>query len=139
MNENRLRLVFFSLTLLSSVALAAAPPLNPGRWQITIKTEAPVSMPPTTAEVCVTKEQAAHPEPAKGKPTDDCQVHGAAMNGNVLTYTTQCGKRKSSSTAKFTYAGDSYEGVVTIKVGDMEVRQTYSAKRLGGCDSVPGE
>jgi Protein of unknown function (DUF3617) len=134
--NNRLTLLpALAASLLFTLASNAAPPLNPGRWEVTIKTETPVAMPATTSEICITTEKAAHPEPVKGKPTDDCQVHGVAMSGNVLTYATQCGRRPVSSTAKFTYSGDTYEGVVTIKVGTMEVRQIHTAKRVGPCET----
>jgi hypothetical protein len=126
------------LVLLFTASAQAAPPLNPGRWEVTIKTESPVSMPATTTEICIAKEKAEKPEPVKGKPTDDCQTNGVSMNGNVLTYATQCGKSKVSTAAKFTYSGDTYTGVVTIKSGKREIRQVYTAKRVGNCDD-PGQ
>jgi hypothetical protein len=121
-----------------SPAAEAAPPLNPGRWEVTIKTESPVSMPATTTEICITKEKAERPEPPKGKPTDACQINSAAMNGNVLTYATRCDNKQVSTSAKFTYSGDTYTGVVTIKSGKREIRQVHTAKRIGNCDD-PGQ
>lgn len=136
MKHTLLLAILFVLAL--TPAVMAAPPLNPGRWEVTIKTESPVSMPPTTTEICIAKEKAEKPEPVKGKPTDDCQTSGVSMNGNVLTYATKCGKKDVSTTAKFTYSGDTYTGVVTIKSGKREIRQVYTAKRIGNCDD-PGQ
>jgi Protein of unknown function (DUF3617) len=137
MTINRTLPLTILFVLLAPCALAA-PPLNPGRWEVTIKTESPVSMPPTTTEICITGEKAARPEPVKGKPTDDCKADGVSMNGNVLTYAVRCGKQKVSTSAKFTYSGDTYTGVVTIKSGKREIRQIHTARRVGNCDD-PGQ
>jgi hypothetical protein len=136
MNKHNIPAAAFVAALFVTVAASAASPLNPGRWEVTIKTEAPVAMPATTSEICITAEMAEHPEPKKSKTTDECQVIGLAMQGGVLTYDTQCSKKKVSSKAKFTYSGETYTGIVTIKSGDMEVRQVHTARRLGTCETA---
>ena len=58
------------LVLLFTASAQAAPPLNPGRWEVTIKTESPVSMPATTTEICIAKERRKSRSPSKGsRPT----------------------------------------------------------------------
>lgn len=109
--------------------------LTPGEWEITIQTQSPVTTPPTVTLVCLTKDDE-RPKPPKGRPTDDCQVAGgAALTGNVLAYSVKCGKKKSASTARFTYSGDSFEGVVTVTTEVGDVLQTHTGRRIGACDS----
>ena len=110
--------------------------LNPGRWEITIRTVHPSEMPPMTSEICISKEDAERPEPPKRKASDDCQVTGA-LHGNLLKYKTKCERGKSSSDAEFTYQGDRYDGVVTIKFESGEIRQIHSARRIGECEAPP--
>ena len=130
----RLRQILFALsTALLSLPVLAAGPLQPGRWEITIKTVAPVETPAVTAEICISRSEADRPEPPKGKPADDCQTVGA-LHGNVLKYKTNCGKGKTSSDVELTYGGDHYEGVVTVTVNGATVRQVHTAKRIGDCD-----
>jgi Protein of unknown function (DUF3617) len=126
--------------VLVPVVASAAPPLNHGRWEITLKTVFPDVSPEMTTIVCITKEQAEKPEPPKGKNDDDCKLdQPAALNGNVLAYTVKCAKHNLTSDVKFTFQGDRYDGEVTVKVNGAETRQLYSARRLGACDAAEGQ
>jgi hypothetical protein len=124
---------------LAAYATTAAPPvMTPGRWEITIRTEAPVSTPAQTTEICIAKKSAEKPEPPRGKPTDDCKVMNGGLAGNVLAWVTKCSKREVSS--RFTYNGDTYEGTVEIKGEGETIRQVVTARRVGDCpeeESVP--
>lgn len=123
------------IVLLCAGSVAAAEPvMTPGLWEITIKTEFQGSTPTTVTEICISKEQAERPEPPKTKANHDCQVTGG-LTGSLLKYTVKCNKKKSTTQAEFVYSSDQYEGVVTIKTGDSEVRQVYTAKRLGECEA----
>jgi Protein of unknown function (DUF3617) len=117
--------------LMCAAAGAAAPVLNSGRWELTIRTEAPVATPPQITEICLSKQAAEKPEPPRGKPTDDCKLVSGGLSGNVLAYVMKCSKRETSS--KFTYNGDQYEGVIEIKGEGETVRQVITARRIGDC------
>jgi hypothetical protein len=83
----------------------------------------------------------ARPEPPKSKKNDDCQVTPDAAAANETAYTVRCAKKKVTSTLRFTYSGDHFDGTVTIKNADEAIQQIYTAKRIGDCDlpdtSVP--
>jgi hypothetical protein len=120
--------------LLATAAGAAQPStLEPGLWEVTIKTQLGDATPTTIEQICISKEQAEHPEPAKSKKNADCQAT-STLTGNRLKYQIKCGRKSATSDAEFTYSGDHYEGVVTIKNDDVgEIRQVYTARRIGDC------
>jgi len=133
----RLRTILFATcAALLSLPLHAGV-LTPGRWEITIKTVAPIETSPMTTEICISSAEAERPEPPKWKSTDDCQTVGS-LHGNVLKYKTNCGKGKTASDVEFTYAADHYEGVVVVTTDSGTVRQIHTAKRIGDCDPDPG-
>jgi len=109
----------------------------PGLWEITLQTRSPVAGPPIAHTVCIDRTRIARPEPPKSKASDDCQVSPDAGAANETAYTVRCAKRKTTSTSRFRYLGDHFEGTVTISTPDFEVDQVYTAKRIGDCDSAP--
>lgn len=136
--------ILFSITvallLLSPEAGAAqAPVLEPGLWEVTIKTQLGDATPTMVEQICISAEQAERPEPPKGKKTADCQVTGA-LAGNKLKYQTKCGRKNATLEVEFIYSGDRYEGVVTTRNDDVgEIRQVYTAKRIGDCPTAKDE
>jgi hypothetical protein len=123
----------------ASAANAESPKLlNAGRWQITLQNESPHAAPPVTYIVCIDPGSAERPEPPKGKPSDTCKVTGGGVSGNVLSYATKCGAKRSSN-VRITYHGDRYEGVVELIAPEGKLRQIITAKRVGACDDPPAE
>jgi hypothetical protein len=121
------------LLVLPCSANAGTGLLNPGRWEITLQTVSPITAPPIVTEACISKEDAeVLPEPPKSKSSDDCQATGA-LHGKSLKYKTKCNRRNVTSDVDLTFNGDTYEGIVTITVDGREIRQAYTAKRLGDC------
>jgi hypothetical protein len=108
----------------------------PGLWEITVQTRSPIIGPLLTHTVCIDKNHVTRPEPPKTKHVDDCQVLPDAAAANETAYTIRCPKRKITSTSRFSYGGDHFEGTVTISRPDSEIKQTYTAKRIGDCDDV---
>jgi hypothetical protein len=113
---------------------ANAPVMLPGLWEITMQTRSPIVGALLTHTICIDKAQVARPDPPKSRPKDDCQVTPDAAAANETAFTIRCAKRKVTSTSKFTYSGTHYEGTVTINSPDGEVKQVYSALRVGECD-----
>lgn len=132
MSAFRMSLLLISVVVAMSIAAAPAV-LLPGRWQISIRPELPLSAPEMTTEICLSAAETEKLQPPRGKPTDDCQVVGGPLQGNVLSYAIKCTKRDSSTNARFTYNGDRFEGVVEGKVDGRKFRQVYTAIRLGDC------
>lgn len=109
----------------------------PGLWEITVQTRSPIVGPLLTHTVCIDKAHVTRPEPPKSKATDDCQVSPDSAAANETAYTVRCAKRKITSTSRFSYSGDHFEGAVTINKADSEIHQVYTAKRIGDCDDAP--
>jgi hypothetical protein len=134
---NRVGAILFSVAAALLLALpgGAAEPsvLQPGLWEVTIKTHLSDATPTLVERICISKEQAEHPQVPKAAKAGDCQVTGG-LSGNKLKYQIKCGRKNASSDNEFTYSGDHYEGVVTIKNDEVgELRQTYTARRIGDC------
>jgi hypothetical protein len=106
----------------------------PGLWEITVQTRSPIVGPPITHTVCIDKAHVQRPDPPASKPSDDCQVQPDAAAANETAYTVRCAKRGLTSALRFTYSGDHFEGTATITGADGEIRQTYTARRVGACD-----
>lgn len=113
---------------------AASPDVNPGLWEITVQLVAPISGEPTTSEICIANDQAKIKVP-KTKAKDDCQATETPSASNEVAYTIQCQKLKRSTTAKFAYYGDHYDGISTTTMNGVEFKMKYTAKRLGACDA----
>ena len=137
MSAIRVSLLLLAGLIAASATAATSPILLPGRWQITIRPELPVAAPEMTVETCLSAVEAERPEPPRGKPTDDCQVVGSPLQGNVLAYVIKCSKRDATTTGRFTYNGDHYDGVVEGKIDGRKFRQVHTAIRLGDCPEPP--
>lgn len=126
------------LSLTGSALFAAAPAvLRAGRWEITIRTESRPELQPMVTEVCISKAEAESIAPPVSKENDDCKVASGGVAGRVMNYIVKCASRDFSSHARFTFNDDAYEGVVDIKSRGVDVRQTYSARRIGDCEPTP--
>jgi hypothetical protein len=127
--------VFLSLIAGSAHAQSAgAAVMLPGLWEITVQTRSPILGPPITHTVCIDQAHVARPEPPKSKKNDDCQVTPDAAAANETAYTVRCAKKKVTSTSRFTYSGDHFDGTVTINTAGALVAQVFTAKRVGDCD-----
>lgn len=134
MKRNVAFLFALAAAILFSAAAYAANPhlLQPGLWEVTIKTLLSDGTPTTVTEICITKEEADHPEPPKRGPRDDCQAT-SITTGNHVSYQVNCGRKHVNTNGEFTYTGDRYEGTVTIKQDNVEIKQVHTARRIGDC------
>jgi hypothetical protein len=113
---------------------AKADVMVPGLWEITVQTRSPIVGPPITHTACIDKAHAARPDPPKSRASDDCQVSPNASAANETAYTVRCTKRNVTTTSRFTYSGDHFDGTVVITTANGEVHQVYTAKRISDCD-----
>ena len=121
------------------VALALptfAGPMKAGKWSVSVETKMAgmdMKMPPMTFERCVTPEEAEKPQPPKAR-NEDCKIEDYKLEGNTVTWKVKCEKTNTSGEGKMTYSNDSYEGDMHMKMGDREVTQKITGKRIGDCD-----
>jgi hypothetical protein len=110
--------------------------MEPGLWQITVQTVSPVAAAPLSHTVCIDKLHVTKPEPPRSKPSDDCKVTPDAAAANETAYTVRCGKKKTTTSSRFIYASDHFNGTLTVTTAAGDVQQIYTAVRLGDCDDL---
>jgi hypothetical protein len=125
--------------MLSQVAFAKdGPTMNLGKWEV--KTVSKSSMIPkekvTTTTECVKEDKNPLEAIMEG---GKCKVTKQETKGRTLTWEMECGQDYSAKgTGSFTADGDSGEGVMemTMKIHNMEmnVKNTWTGKRVGDCD-----
>lgn len=122
-------------------AVSAQAPVRDGRWEISTEMDMPgmpMKMPPVKTTQCITKEQANDPTAVVPKADQDknsnCKVSDYKVVGNKVSWTLKCeGKNAMSGNGEITYAADSYDGWMKMKMSDTEMTMKYKAKRLGDC------
>lgn len=128
-------IVFVALLAHGLQAQTAKPVVMvPGLWEITVQARSPMIGPPITHTVCIDKAHVTRPDPPKSKPNDDCQALPNAAAANETAYTIHCARRNVTTTSRFTYSGDHFDGTVVITTANGEVHQVYTAKRLSDCE-----
>src|SRR2546430_223956 len=114
--------LFGALLLALPLSVYAGP--KPGKWQISTEVEMPgMKMPASTTMHCVTADESEHPEKAipKGQNQGNCKISDFKVDGNKMSWSISCeGGRGGnvSGNGEITYAGDSYDGWMKMKVQD---------------------
>jgi hypothetical protein len=113
-----------------SYALAEGPNMKKGLWEITMTMEIPgmpMKMPPRTWTQCLTKKNCV---PQEDK---DCKVIKSEVKGDVFTWVIECKTREGTTAGngRTVYKGDTFEGVIKVKQGGMEITQSLSGKWIG--------
>lgn len=138
----KLRVMLLSVLAASASSASAAPPnMQPGLWEITMKTEMagmPMQMPAQTMRHCYRKEDIKQSKDAL--PADkNCKVDGFSESGNTVRWKATCRMEGSTmvGNGEMTFAGAAYTGSMTM-TGDMQgqkmnMTQKYSGKRVGDC------
>ena len=131
--------------VLSSGVHAAAPNMQDGLWEITMKMEMPgmpAGMKPQVMQQCITRKDLEDPKktaPSGGDPKDNrCQMTDYKMQGNTASWNMACkGEGAMTGSGTATYNGTSYTGTnrMTMKRGGQVQTMTmqYSGRRLGEC------
>lgn len=116
----------------------AAQPAQEGLWEYSVQMEMP-GMPshPMTHRVCLSsKEMEEGPVPKD----QNCKVMNYKLSGQTATWQMECqGPDKVSGEGRITFQSNSaYQGETRMRIqpkgeAPMEMKQKFSAKRLGNC------
>jgi hypothetical protein len=133
------KIIFISMVASISLLIGyarAGPQMNPGKWEITTKTEM-AGMPPQsmTHTQCITNNDLV---PMSKDASRECQVTDIQTKGNAVSWKMTCGGQGGSmeGTGQITYHGDSMQGTMqmTIAPYGTQVKNTISGRRIGDCD-----
>jgi Protein of unknown function (DUF3617) len=133
------------MTLLVTLMLPldAQGPRRDGKWEVKMEMDMPgmpARMPPMTTTQCVTPEEAKDPQKSipqsgRGRGNESCKVSDYKADGNTITWSMKCeGAEPMSGNGEFTYAGDTYTGVIKMDRAGQQMTMKYSGKRIGDCD-----
>ena len=145
-------LALATLAVVVLPAVAQGPgPRRDGKWDITMTMDMPnmpnmpagMKMPEIKTTQCITKEEANDPQKAmpqgggrgRGPNPDKCKISDFKTSGDKATWSMKCDPpEEMTGTGEFTYAADSYTGVVKMNRGGQEMTMKYAGKRVGDCD-----
>ncbi|MGA7799475.1 MAG: DUF3617 family protein [Gammaproteobacteria bacterium] len=114
--------------------------VEPGMWEVTVKTEMagmPMPIPPTTHRYCLTPKDLVPNDPPQ--PGQSCQVVDRKISGSKVTWRVECNNNghKSSGTGEINYGRTRYEGHMTFHMNAdgqaMDMNQTMEGHRIGAC------
>ncbi len=136
MVRTRIFMSIIGVMALSAGTAWAGPDMNPGKWEITTKTEmAGMPAQSLTHTQCITNDDLV---PMSKDANNTCQVKNMKTSGNTVSWEITCEGQGGGmdGTGEITYDGDTMEGKMemTIKGMDMKVKNTLSGKRIGTCD-----
>ncbi len=128
------------LVALSLVAYAQSP-IREGLWEVTMQMEManlPTKMPPMKTTQCITKEQAADPSKSLPKGSadgkNDCAVSDYKVDGSKVSWKVACSKpQKMEGSGEMTFASDTYDGALKMKMDFGEMTMKMAGKRTGEC------
>jgi uncharacterized protein DUF3617 len=135
----KIKLALLIGVLAVPACMFAATPGKPGKWEITTTMEmGGMTRPPVTHTICVTKEDLEkNPESMIPKGRGECKVSDFKTEGNVISWNMSCESERGTMTGsgKITYSGDTYDGYMTMKMGDRDFKANYKGKWAGPeCD-----
>jgi len=126
------------ISIILSISLAwAGPQMNPGKWEITTKTEmAGMPTQSMTHTQCITNEDLV---PMSEDANQECQVTDIKIKGNTVSWKIKCSGQggQMDGTGQVTYLGDTMNGtmIMNIKSYGTQVKNTLSGRRIGKCDA----
>jgi hypothetical protein len=134
--------VFAFCAFMPLYAFSAAPNMQDGQWEVTLKMEMqgmPAHMSrPMTYTHCMTRDNAI---PQRREKNKDCVMKDQKVSGNTVTWDMVCKDKEGTEmrgTGKITYKGDKFDGVMTSTVnsrdtGTRVMNYKMSGRRLGPC------
>lgn len=133
-------LVLFVVGSLLMIGTAYSEQMRPGKWELTSTSEMsgmPMQMkiPPITFAMCIDKQIPDKPPIAADK---TCKFSNYKVTGDTASWKMECaGHGKMMGEGSIQFKGDTYTGNsnLVMKMGgmSMQMKNTYSGKRLGDC------
>jgi hypothetical protein len=110
--------------------------MKEGLWDITVKMDVPgmsVQIPPKTYTQCLTPKEAV---PKPKEENNKCEIVKQDIKGDTVSWSVECKTKEGTavSDGTITYKGDTMEGVITMKQGDMKATQRLSGRWIGKCN-----
>jgi len=109
---------------------------NDELWEMTFKMEMegmPMAMPSQTSKVCM---EAGKTEAAVPKGDSDCRMSNVKHSGSKTSFRMECTQpEKMTGTGEITRTKDRMSGTISLKGDDMNMKQTFSGRRIGSCDA----
>ena len=144
MKSAQLGAVTLCVLTLSGTAWAQIP-IREGNWEVTVQLEMagmPMKMPDIKDTRCLTQDQLKDPSLAipSGSPdkNNDCTVSDYKATGNKATWKMTCtSPMPLSGSGDVSYAGDTYDGSMTMTTGAGDITMKFKGKRLGECAAPP--
>ncbi|AMV70983.1 hypothetical protein JCM30471_28020 [Desulfuromonas carbonis] len=128
------------LLCLATTPAFAATEMQPGEWEMTMKTEMPgmpFPIPPMKYKMCLTPEKMV---PQQQDPKQECKMLENKVVGSTVSWVMECRDKQgvTRSEGSITYQRESMEGTIHTTIdskqdGAMEMNQKLSGKRLGAC------
>ena len=137
-----MRVLFWTvLIILSCMQISSSQAqMRSGKWEVSSTTEMsgmPMQMkiPPVTFSMCIDKQPPDKPPIAADK---SCKFSNYKVTGDAATWKMECeGHGKMSGEGSILFKGDTYTGAssMVMQMGgmSMQMKNTYSGKRLGDC------
>jgi len=140
--ELRFRIVALFFVLASHpLAAAAASPMRPGLWELSVSTVVDgQSQPVSTARECISQADIDSDTKTLPRPDGDCKLSDIVTNGARTMYDMVCKADNITSRGRMdvTMGGERYDGktnMVISGIGKTDVPMTIvvSARRTGDC------
>lgn len=133
----KMKAIFASIVIAVVLPIGTAwaePYMNPGKWEITTKTEM-AGIPPQslTHTQCITAEDMV---PMSQDANNECQVTDIKTRGNTVSWKITCGSGKMNGTGSVAYSENSMNGEMnmTIAAYGTKIKNTLSGRRTGACN-----
>ena len=136
----KISLTVFMILVVIAVCFAGAN-MKEGLYEITSKiemTDMPMDMPPMTFKQCLTKDNLV---PKGNQSGQECEHMDVKVSGSTVTWVMKCTDANGTTTGKgkITYKGDTFSGVINIKVNNpgqppMDMINKMTGKRIGSCN-----
>lgn len=114
----------------------AEPQMNPGKWEITTKTE--MTGLPThsmTHTQCITSDDQV---PVSTDDSSECEITDVKTSGDTVSWKMTCRAEGGGmdGVGQVTYKGDSMQGTMTMTMRPQgtQMKNTFSGRRIGECD-----
>ncbi|MBN1546079.1 MAG: DUF3617 domain-containing protein [Syntrophaceae bacterium] len=136
--KDLLIILVLSIILVSFGTSWAGPRINPGKWEITTKTEMAGIPPQSITHVqCITDQDMV---PVSQDASKECKVTDIIVKGDTAKWKISCGGQggQMEGTGQVTYSGDTMKGTMQMMITEMNTKVTnyINGRRIGKCDGL---